>query len=45
LQWRVVARSEQQDVPFTLVISLGVIMLNELSNGSLQGTLSKQDQL
>lgn len=29
---QIVARCEQQNVPFTLVVSLGVIMLNELSN-------------
>ena len=30
---QIVVRCEQQNVPFTLVVSLGVIMLNELSNG------------
>jgi hypothetical protein len=32
-QLRTVARCEQQNVPFTLMVSLKVIMLNELSNG------------
>src|SRR5215831_7420563 len=42
---RIVARCEQQNVPFALVVSLRVIVLNELGNGPPQGTLSKPDQL
>jgi hypothetical protein len=41
---RIVAEWEQQNVP-TLVVSLGVKMLNEIVEGALQSTFSKQDQL
>ncbi len=34
----------QQLVSFALMVSLGVVMLNEFGEGPLQGTFSKQDE-
>ena len=39
-----VARWEQQNVPFTLVVSLGVIMLNKFGDSAVQSAFSKQDE-
>ena len=38
-------RTTERSLPFALVVSLGVIVLNEVGNGPPQGTLSKPDQL
>ena len=43
LQWSLPGK--QQPVFFTLVVSLGVKMLNEIVEGALQRTFSKQNEL
>jgi hypothetical protein len=40
---RVIVRREQQEVVFTLVIPLGVVVLGELSYGAAQRGLAKED--